>query len=56
MNIFKQKISPIIAFLFVLAFGYFSISLMNSVFERLATDEVLAKISEYYGEKHSRAN
>jgi len=46
MNIFKQKISPLIAFLFVLVFGYFSISLMNQVFDQYANDELLVRLSQ----------
>lgn len=40
MKFFKQKISPIIAFLFVLVFGYFSIFLMDSVFSAYAIETV----------------
>lgn len=46
IKIFKQKISPIIAFLFVLVFGYFSIYLMNEVFSKYAEEELLAQIAE----------
>lgn len=47
---FKQKISLILAFIVVLVFGYFSIYLMNSVFEGYAQDELQAKISQLESE------
>ncbi len=43
MSFFKQKISPIIAFMFVLVFGYFSIYLMDHVFNRYAQEEISFK-------------
>jgi len=39
MKFLKQKISPILAFTFVLVFGYFSIFLMNRVFNDYAQEE-----------------
>lgn len=44
MKFFNQKVSPVIAFLLVLAFGYFSIYFMNEVFERYAQEELLAEL------------
>ncbi|MDP2586716.1 MAG: hypothetical protein Q8P32_03010 [Candidatus Komeilibacteria bacterium] len=46
MKVFKQKISPMLAFAFVLVFGYFSIFLMNQVFTGFASDEVLAQVAQ----------
>ena len=40
---FNQKISPVIAFVVVIVFGYFAISLMDQVFEEYASNELLAK-------------
>ncbi len=51
MNYIKQKISPMLAFLFVLAFGYFSIYFMNSTFDKYATEELLAQLSQLQAEK-----
>ena len=45
-RIFKQKISPVLAFLFVLVFGYFSIFFMNEVFKKYAQDELLTKVNQ----------
>jgi len=45
MKFLKQKISPVLAFAFVLVFGYFSIFLMNRVFDRYAQED-LRSISE----------
>lgn len=45
VNFFKYKVPTIIAFLLVILFGYFSIFLMNSVFEGYAYDEMLVKVN-----------
>jgi len=42
-NFLTNKISPILAFLLVLIFGYFSIYLMSSVFENYAKDELITQ-------------
>ena len=46
MKVLKQKISSIIALIFVFVFGYFSIYLMDQVFTEYAQDEVLAQVAE----------
>jgi hypothetical protein len=46
IKIFKQKISPIIAFLFVLIFGYYAIFLMDRIFKQYAQDELLTERSQ----------
>lgn len=46
MKVFKQKISPLLAFAFVLVFGYFSIYLMGQVFSSYAREELLAQIAQ----------
>jgi len=45
VKIFKQKISPIIAFLFVLVFGYYVIFLMDRIFTQYAQDELLVRVN-----------
>lgn len=50
MSFLKQKISPILAIIFVIVFGYFSLSLMNQVFERYAVDEMQAQINQLKAE------
>ena len=46
MRFFKQKISPVLAFLLVLVFGYASIFFMNEVFNRYAQEELLVRLEE----------
>ena len=46
MTFLKQKISPILAFLFILVFGYFCLYVMNEVFERYAQDELMNQVAE----------
>ncbi|MBU1036669.1 hypothetical protein KKF32_01360 [Patescibacteria group bacterium] len=43
LKVLKGKISPILAFLLILIFGYFSITLMQTVFEEFAHNEMLIK-------------
>lgn len=45
INILKQKISPVLAFVFVIVFGLFSIFLMDRVFQAYADDELLTRVN-----------
>jgi len=58
MKVLKQKISSIIALIFVFVFGYFSIYLMDQVFTEYAQDEVLAQVAQLKAEiaQMERAN
>ena len=49
-KVFKQKISPILAFIFVLIFGYFSIYFMNKVFNKYAQDELMTEVGKQKAE------
>lgn len=51
MQFFKQKISSVIALIFVFVFGYFSIYLMNEVFSKYAQDEVSSQVAELKAER-----
>ncbi|MBU1131568.1 hypothetical protein KJ840_05560 [Patescibacteria group bacterium] len=46
-KVFKQRISPVLAFLLVLIFGYFSIYFMDRVFQKYASDEFLSETEQY---------
>ncbi len=46
----ETKISPIIAFIVVIAFGYLAIYLMNQVFNQYASNELLVKNNQQTGE------
>ncbi|MCX6786071.1 MAG: hypothetical protein NTZ18_04475 [Candidatus Komeilibacteria bacterium] len=50
MSFLKQKISPVLAIVFVAVFGYFSLSFMNRVFEKYAVDEMQSQISQLKAE------
>ena len=42
-NFFKSNISPILAFIIVIAFGYVAITIMSQVYDQYANDELMVQ-------------